>query len=222
MEFEISVWLKELEQKLRDTFRDNMLFIGLQGSYSRGEADSSSDIDVVVILDELSINDLREYKQILESMPFKEKSCGFISGKAEIQNWSKEDLFQFFNDTQNIYGRLEDIISPPKKCNVEIFFKHSLENLYHSAVHSYLHSDNLIQSLSELYKMTFFILQAKYFIINNKYISTKNELLTKLSGKDKEILSACINRKNLAEANVEQLFINLITWVQYLLKEEAK
>ena len=39
---------------LNDTFRECVWFVGLQGSYGRDEATETSDIDVVVIIDELS------------------------------------------------------------------------------------------------------------------------------------------------------------------------
>ena len=216
-DFEISVWLDEIESKLKTAFKDNLIFIGLQGSYNRNEADENSDIDLVVILKHLSIKDLQEYKSILEGMPFKEKACGFISGEKEIKNWSKEDLFQFFYDTRNIYGKLEEIITPPTNTDVKKSIKQSLETLYHSAIHSYLHSSDFQQVLAELYKQTFFILQAEFFVTHNEYIKTKNELLSKLTSLDKSILETCINRQNILNADekeTEILFIQLIDWLQ--------
>ena len=51
---DITVWMKNFLQTLNETFGDRVWFVGLQGSYGRGEATETSDIDVVVILDELS------------------------------------------------------------------------------------------------------------------------------------------------------------------------
>ena len=48
-----TVWLKELLAALDETFDSRVWFVGLQGSYARGEATDSSDLDVVVILDRL-------------------------------------------------------------------------------------------------------------------------------------------------------------------------
>ena len=220
MDFNISVWLKELEKRLQETFKNNLLYIGLQGSYARDEADRNSDVDVVVILNNLSMKDLQAYKSIINNMPYKEKSCGFVSGKEEIQNWSKEDLFQFFYDTKNIYGKIEDIITPPTTEEIKKSNKQALENLYHATLHSYLHSENLQEVLVSLYKTTFFILQAKYFIQNGEYIRTKQELLSKLSDSDNEILTVCIN-KNLVITcdNAEYLYLQLVNWLQHQLKE---
>ena len=223
MDFNITIWLNELEEKLKETFKNNLLYIGLQGSYARGEADNNSDIDVVVILDRLSIRDLQAYKFIINTMPHKEKSCGFISGTEEIQNWSKEDLFQFFYDTKNIYGKRENIITPPSIDEIKKSNKQAVENLYHAAVHSYLHSENPQEALVSLYKTTFFILQAKYFIQNREYIRTKKELLSKLFGLDKEILTICINKHSVITCdNTEYLYSQLINWIKHQLKELAE
>ena len=102
--FDINVWLDIIIKKLQNEFEQRLLFVGLQGSYNRGEATQSSDIDLVVILDNLSFEDLKRYHSIIDSMPDKDKSCGFISGREELQNWSKSDLFQFFYDTKSLIG----------------------------------------------------------------------------------------------------------------------
>ena len=61
---------------LRDTFADRLLYVGLQGSYSRGEADENSDIDLMVVLDELTAGDLEVYRGLLAQLGEAEKSCG--------------------------------------------------------------------------------------------------------------------------------------------------
>ncbi|MBQ3017675.1 MAG: nucleotidyltransferase domain-containing protein, partial [Clostridia bacterium] len=50
---EINAWMKEFLQTLNETFANRVWFVGLQGSYGRGEATETSDIDIVVILDQL-------------------------------------------------------------------------------------------------------------------------------------------------------------------------
>ena len=46
---DIAVWMKIFLQKLNETFGDSIWFVGLQGSYGRGEATETSDIDMVVL-----------------------------------------------------------------------------------------------------------------------------------------------------------------------------
>ena len=54
----IDLWLTEFQTGLDETFTNRIYFLGLQGSYARGEATASSDLDVVVIFDELTPADL--------------------------------------------------------------------------------------------------------------------------------------------------------------------
>ena len=213
--FDINVWLDIIIKKLQNEFEQRLLFVGLQGSYNRGEATPNSDIDIVVILENLSFEDLKRYRSIIDSMPDKDKSCGFISGREELQNWSKSDLFQFFYDTKSLIGNLQDLIQAPTIEDAKQTVKIGSENLYHTSVHSFIHSNNRTEDLKNLYKGVFFILQAKYFNESGKYIPTQKQLLEMLNGIDRDILNICINRNNINEKatiELENLYKMLIQW----------
>ena len=94
-------WLQDFTKKINESFPKRIIFIGIQGSYARGEATENSDIDVVVIFDKLIYSDLKRYDEIISKMPMREKICGFISGKKELENWDRSDLFQFYHDIFN-------------------------------------------------------------------------------------------------------------------------
>ena len=215
MSFDVDIWLDTTIEKLQEKFSQNLLFVGLQGSYNRGEATNFSDIDLIVILENLTFEDLKRYRLIIDSLPHKEKACGFISGKNELQKWSKADMFQFYYDTKSLYGKLEDIIQPPSLDEIKQSIKISSENLYHATVHSFVHSNNYVEDLKNLYKMTFFILQAKYFVQTNNYIPTKKQLVEQLNETEKEILNICINKENIlnySQSEIETLYCKLIEW----------
>lgn len=215
MEFNIKNWLDEISTKIKNHFGKRVLFIGYHGSYKRGEATAHSDIDMVIILDKLSLDDLKKYKNIVKSMPYSEKACGFICAKKEIQNWSKSDMFQFIFETEALFGSLEDLITPLSKNDIKQAVKSGAQTLYHSACHSFLFDDDLAKSLAVLYKMTFFILQADYYLKSNKYIATKKELIELLKGSDKKILQTCLDKdhiKNFDEEKIDELYEDLITW----------
>ena len=55
---EITDWTNTFLNALNDQFGDRVWFVGLQGSFARGEATENSDIDMVVILDEISASDV--------------------------------------------------------------------------------------------------------------------------------------------------------------------
>ena len=52
---DIESYMLRLIEQLKKQFGTRLLYVGLQGSYLRGEANYNSDIDVMVILDVLSV-----------------------------------------------------------------------------------------------------------------------------------------------------------------------
>ena len=107
---EITAWTNMFLKALNDCFGDRVWFVGLQGSFARGEATETSDIDMVVILDELSASDVSTYNTMLDTLPHRELICGFLSGKNEILSWEPSELFQFYYDTKPIKGSLDKLL----------------------------------------------------------------------------------------------------------------
>ena len=64
---DIKNWMNTFLDAVNTTFSNRVWFVGLQGSYGRGEATETSDIDVVVILDELSAKDIQTYNDMLDA-----------------------------------------------------------------------------------------------------------------------------------------------------------
>ena len=50
---DITVWMQNFLQTLNKTFENRVWFVGLQGSYGRGEATETSDIDFVTMSETL-------------------------------------------------------------------------------------------------------------------------------------------------------------------------
>ena len=50
---DISIFMESFKDNLLALFNDNLLFLGIQGSYGRSEAKETSDIDPVIILQEI-------------------------------------------------------------------------------------------------------------------------------------------------------------------------
>ena len=86
-------------------FGERIRFLGIQGSYGRGEATAESDIDVVLLLDGLQLEDLQAYDEAVSALPMREKLCGFVGGWEELIHWDKADLFQFIQDTITFAGQ---------------------------------------------------------------------------------------------------------------------
>ena len=92
---------------MRAGFGNRVRFLGLQGSRARGEAHEGSDIDVVVVLDEVSLCDLAQYRALLDRLPHRALVCGFVAGEQELRCWDAAELLQFYFDTVPVYGTLD-------------------------------------------------------------------------------------------------------------------
>lgn len=192
---DIDIFIKNFIHCLDENFGDRVCFVGLQGSYGRNEATENSDIDIVVILDEFNTEDIALYNSILDSMPHREKLCGFISGKNEIMNWETADLFQFYHDTKPLKGSLDDFIPVINDEDVKRAVKSGVCNIYHGCVHNMLYekSDEILKGL---YKGASFVLQAVVFRRTGEYFSRQTDLLSHLSHDEKQIIEIFINLKN--------------------------
>ena len=192
---DINSWLEEFLQKLNETFKSRIWFVGLQGSYGRGEATETSDIDVVVILNELTVSDIQTYNDMLDTLPHRELICGFVSGKDEIMNWEPSDLFQFYNDTTPIKGSLDELLPKIDSVAVDRAIKIGACNIYHGCVHNMLHTKN-DDILKGLYKAASFVVQAIVFKQTGDYIKHQNQLLQAALLDEKIVIETFLKYKN--------------------------
>lgn len=192
---DINVWMNDFLQKLNNVFDNRVWFVGLQGSYGRGEATASSDIDVVVIFDELNAPDIKAYNEMLDTLPHRELICGFISGKDEILNWEPSDLFQFYHDTTPIKGSLNNLLPMIDNAAIDRAIKIGTGNIYHGCVHNMLHekSDEILMGL---YKAASFVVQAIVFKQTGNYFKQQNQLLQAALPEEQKIIKAFLKYKN--------------------------
>ncbi len=223
MSFQIYNWLEEYADEVVKTFGYRIWFIGLQGSYARGEATEASDIDIVLILDELRASDLRIYRRMLDTLSERERICGFVSGRAELENWDKSDLFQFCKDTVPIKGSLDAIFETIGTGDIERGIRTGACNIYHMACHNMIHEQQ-IGILADLYKAAVFVIQAQYYLKTGKYIGRATELFPKLSGQSREILYIAIAMKKAGERRkltLDELSEKLIQWTSLVIRENT-
>ena len=192
---DINSWLEEFLQKLNETFKSRVWFVGLQGSYGRGEATETSDIDVVVILNELRVSDIQTYNDMLDTLPHRELICGFVSGKDEILNWEPADLFQFYHDTTPIKGSLDELLPKIDSVAVDRAIKIGACNIYHGCVHNMLYTKN-DDILKGLYKAASFVVQAIVFKQTGDYIKHQNQLLQESFPEERIVLETFLRYKN--------------------------
>ena len=210
---DLSAWMKQFLQALTETFGSRVWFVGLQGSYSRGEATETSDIDPVVILDEAAVPDIQAYLSMLDSLPHRQLICGFLSGKKEILNWEPSDLFQFYHDTLPIQGSLDELLPRIDRAAVNRAIKIGACNLYHGCVHNMLHekSEDLLKGF---YKSASFVVQAIVFKETGKYIKRQQDLLQVVSFDERMIIETFINLKNGRKVEFNSMFERLFVWAK--------
>lgn len=209
----ITTWLDNFINTLNHTFGDRIWFVGLQGSYARGEATDKSDIDTVVILDELSSDDIKTYNAMLDTLSNRELICGFLSGKNELLNWEPSDLFQFYYDTKPIKGTLDSLLDTIDKTDIDRAIKTGVCNIYHGCVHNMLY-DKSEDILRGLYKSASVVIQAICFKQTGKYISAQKDLREHLSSDEQKIVDNFIYLKNGGNVCFDEMSGLLFAWAQ--------
>ncbi len=97
-------------------------------------------MDIMVVIDSLSVSDLSEYRNIVMSLDDYDKSCGFICGKQELKNWNPLEICNLIHSTGDCYGELLTLVTDYTEEDVRNFTKLSLNNLYHEICHRYIHA----------------------------------------------------------------------------------
>ena len=217
---DIKNWMNTFLDALNTTFSDRVWFVGIQGSYGRGEATETSDIDVVVILDELSAKDIQAYNNMLDTLPHRELICGFVSGKKEILNWEPSDLFQFYYDTTPIKGSLDELLSVIDECAVDRAIQIGVCNIYHGCVHNMLHEKSK-DILKGLYKSASFVVQAIAFKQTGNYIKHLKDLLGVVSSDEQAIVEAFVNLKNGGMIDFDLMSETLFAWSKKWISENS-
>ena len=215
---DITNWMSNFLQTLNKTFENRVWFVGLQGSYGRGEATETSDIDIVVILDELSAKDIQIYNDMLDTLPHRKLICGFLSGKNEIMNWEPSDLFQFCNDTTPIKGTLDEVFALIDENAINRAIKIGACNIFHGCVHNMLHekSEDILRGL---YKAASFVMQAIVFKQTGNYIKYQEELLKVVSSDELVIVENFMNLKNGGTVDFSLMSETLFDWAKKWISE---
>ena len=211
--FDLDGYLNNLISGLRASFGDRLLYVGLQGSWLRGEANENSDIDVMVILDRFSVQDMDQYQEILKQAGFYERSCGFICGCEEMLHWNPLEVCHLLHTTKDLFGVLTDYLPSATREDEVNYVKLSLGNLYHELCHRYIHMDRdkNAAKFRGTCKGVFFLMQNLHYLETGHFILTKKELKEAVTVEDRRVLE-------LAELpdgfDFEQAFSALFAWCQ--------
>lgn len=213
---DIENYVSKLTTLLKNQFASRLVYVGLQGSYLRGEANENSDIDIMVVIDNLSVSDLDRYREIIFSIEEPDKSCGFICSKADLANWNSLEICHLLGSTKDCYGQLKQLVPEYTNNDIRTFIKMNINNLYHEICHRYIHAENNhgADCLPFAYKNVFFILQNLYYLKTERFVPSKSELLKLLEGKDFDVLKRSTEINRGIEFDFEGSFELLFSWCQ--------
>lgn len=217
--FDLSEWLAKFLPALEGCFGDRVWFVGLQGSRGRGEASDTSDIDMVVILDELQAADILAYRDLLDGLPHRELSCGFLAGREELLHWEPADLFQFYHDTTPIRGSLDALLPLLDDAAVERAIRTGACNLYHDCVHNMVHRRSE-GALLELYKAATFVTRVVCFRETGRFFRHLRDLREVLPKDDRQIVDIFLSLKNGGAVDFDEMSRPLFEWAGRLIREQ--
>ena len=216
---DLEPWLERFTQVLRKTFGERVWFAGLQGSYARGEAAESSDIDMVVILDALTAEDIASYDAMLNSLGHRELVCGFLSGREELLHWEPSELFQFCRDTKPLIGSLDEVLAAVGPGDIDRAIRTGACGVYHACVHNMLYEkdEGILQGL---YKAASFVIRAAACRRAGKYYSRLSDLVEHADGLDREIVRAYLAMKAGAAVDFAHDSKILFAWAKEVIVPE--
>ena len=215
--FDINDYVQKLISQCKAAFGERLLYVGYMGSYLRGEANENSDIDVMVVIDNITISDMNTYRDIIKGLGYFDKSCGFICGKDEMKGWSPLEVCQLINTTQDVYGKLEPLLSPFTREDEINYVKFCLGNLYHELCHRFVHAsrEKNIEKFRGTCKFFFFLIQNLHYLETGNFILKKADLKNAVSEADRRVLEfAALPDSFDFDAALEELFV----WCQNAFK----
>lgn len=212
--FRIDEYIEELIKTLKDAFGERLVYIGLQGSYLRNEQNKNSDIDIMAVIDNISVEDLKTYQKALISIGNFDKSCGFICGKADLEHWNPLEICHLLNTTKDYYGELKNLVPAYTIEDERNYVKLSLNNLYHEIYHRYVYADREynISKLPITCKSVFFIMQHLNYLSSSNFIPTRRELLECVQDEDKAVLELSVSLQNNSDYDFDKAFSILFSW----------
>jgi predicted nucleotidyltransferase len=211
--FVVEDYLQKLIVACKNTFGDRLVYVGLQGSYMRGEETDKSDIDVMIILKDFSIEDMNVYQEILKEIGEYEKSCGFICGKDEMVRWNPLEVCQLLHTTKDLLGELKEYLPSATREDEINYVKLSLGNLYHELCHRYIHTDRdkNTAKFRGTCKSVFYLIQNLHFLESERFILSRKELKEAVAEEDRTVLELA----DLPDGyDFDQAFISLFAWCQ--------
>lgn len=188
---DIDVWMNDLIDQLKTEFKERLVLVGLQGSRARGEQREDSDIDVVVVVEDLNADDLASYRSVIQKMPHAELACGFIGSPDVLAAWPQHDVFNLVNDTDIRYGSFDFMDAEFPAEEAKLAADACASEIYHALCHTAVFEPNMLPDILQgCLKSIFFGIRAKHFAQTGKFVNSRVQLLNLVNDSERWLLQA--------------------------------
>lgn len=187
----IDAWMNDLINQLKIEFKERLVLVGLQGSRARGEQREDSDIDVVVIVEDLNADDLALYRNVIQEMPHAELACGFVGSPDILAAWPRHDVFNLVNDTNIRYGSFDFMDTEFTAEEAKLAADACASEIYHALCHTAVFEPDMLPALLQgCLKSVFFGIRAKHFAQTGKFVNSRAQLLNLVNDSERWLLQA--------------------------------
>lgn len=188
---DIDAWMNDLIDQLKTEFKEGLVLVGLQGSRARGEQREDSDIDIVVVIEDLNADDLVSYRSIVQRMPHAELTCGFIGSPDALAAWPRHDVFNLVNDTNVRYGSFDFMNTKFTVEEARLAAETCASEIYHALCHTVVFEPNLLPDILQgCLKSIFFGIRSKHFAQTGKFVNSRVQLLNLVNDSERWLLQA--------------------------------
>ena len=188
---DIDAWMNDLIDQLKTEFKERLVLVGLQGSRARGEQREDSDIDIVVVIEDLNADDLASYRSVVQRMPHAELACGFIGSPDVLAAWPRYDVFNLVNDTDIRYGSFDFMDTEFTAEEAKLAADACASEIYHALCHTAVFEPNMLPDLLQgCLKSVFFGIRAKHFAQTGEFVNSRAQLLNLANDDEKKLLQA--------------------------------
>ena len=122
-------------------------------------------------------------------MPQRDKLCGFVSGRVELEHWDRAELVSFYYDTVPIQGNLDFLLPLLRPADVRRAVLAGACGIYHACSHNFLHEQSP-ELVLQLQKAAFFTLRVAQFERTGIFVKRKQELLPLLRPEEQRLLQS--------------------------------
>ena len=214
---DIDTWMNDLIGQLKTEFKEKLVLVGLQGSRARGEQREDSDIDIVVVIEDLNADNLALYRSIVQKMPHAELACGFVGSPDVLAAWPRHDVFNLVNDTDIRYGSFDFMDTEFTAEDAKLAADACASEIYHALCHTAVFEPNMLPDLLQsCLKSVFFGIRAKHFAQTGEFVNSRAQLLNLANDDEKKLLQAYNGD---AQMDDQELANRLLRWSSSMLME---